>query len=215
MRLLETALWIVGTTLIAFYIAANAWGNAQAQRHVSGFAGAQQIARGLADVNEQRDTFERPASNVVEVAARPALAVADIAVTENTVVAVLRIPGIALEVPVMYGTGEGVLRRGAGVIEGTRMPGTQGNVALAAHRDTFFRGLKDIALGDQIELETFDRTLHYRITELSVVEPTAVHVLADTAESVLTLVTCYPFYFVGNAPQRFIVRAEVANPTKP
>lgn len=212
MRLLETALWIIGITLIAFYIAANAWGRAEAQHHVSGFIEAQQLARTVGDADEQPESFKRSASNIAVAA--PASAAAD-PVLENGVVAILRIPGIALEVPVMYGTGESVLRRGAGVIEGTRMPGVQGNVALAAHRDTFFRRLEDIALGDQIELDTFDRTLRYRITELSVVEPTAVHVLADTGESVLTLVTCYPFYFVGNAPQRFIVRAEVANPSKP
>lgn len=213
MRLLETALWISGIALIAFYITANVWAYADAQHHVSVFRQAQQLARLPDDVDEQPESFETSVSNVVEAA--PAPAAADLAGLENAVVAVLRIPGISLEVPVMYGTGESVLRRGAGVIKGTRMPGVQGNVALAAHRDTFFRGLEDIAVGDQIELETFDRTLRYRITELSVVEPTAVHVLADTGESVLTLVTCYPFYFVGNAPQRFVVRAEVANPSKP
>lgn len=213
MRLLETALWIIGITLIAFYIAANAWERAEAQHHVSGFIEAQQLARAPDHAEEQPESFERAASNVAEASRAPAAA--DHAGMKNAVLAVLRIPGIGLEVPVMYGTRESVLRRGAGVIEGTRMPGVQGNVALAAHRDSFFRGLKDVALGDQIKLETFDRTLSYQITELSVVEPTAVHVLADTSESVLTLVTCYPFYFVGNAPQRFIVRAEVANPSNP
>lgn len=205
MRLLETALWIIGITLIAFYVAANAWGHVEAQHHVAEFVEAQQIVRAP-------ETLGSVVSNVADVAQAPSPA--GLVGLEEGVVAVLRIPGIALEVPVMYGTGESVLRRGAGVIEGTRMPGVHGNVALAAHRDTFFRSLKDTAVGDQIELETFERTLRYQITELSVVEPTAVHVLADTGESVLTLVTCYPFYFVGNAPQRFIVRAEVANPSK-
>jgi sortase A len=128
----------------------------------------------------------------------------------ETALAILRIPEIKLEVPVNYGTGEGVLLRGAGLVEGTALPGGSGNVAIAAHRDTYFRALKDLALGDRIELETLDRTQTYVVTGLTVVEPTAVHVLADTGEPVLTLVTCYPFYFVGNAPQRFIVRAIAA-----
>jgi sortase A len=122
----------------------------------------------------------------------------------------LRIPGIALEVPVTYGTDELVLLSGAGLVEGTGLPGSNGNVAIAAHRDTFFRGLKDLALGDHIQLVMLDRTQTYIVTDLSVVEPTDVHVLDDTGEPVLTLVTCYPFYFVGNAPKRFIVRAVAA-----
>jgi sortase A len=125
----------------------------------------------------------------------------------DKVLAILRIPGIALEVPVNYGTDEWVLLRGAGLVEGSGMPGSNGNVAIAAHRDTHFRPLKDLALGDRIELVMLDRTLTYVVTDLSVVEPSDVHVLADTGEPVLTLVTCYPFYFVGHAPQRFIVRA--------
>jgi sortase A len=103
-----------------------------------------------------------------------------------------------------------VLLSGAGLVEGTGLPGSNGNVAIAAHRDTFFRGLKDLALGDHIQLVMLDRTQTYIVTDLSVVEPTDVHVLDDTGEPVLTLVTCYPFYFVGNAPKRFIVRAVAA-----
>lgn len=141
----------------------------------------------------------------------PAAQPTETVATGTLAIAVLRIPGIKLEVPVGYGTDESVLRRGAGLVEGTAAPGTRGNVAIAGHRDTFFRGLENVAVGDLVELETFDRRLTYRIATLSVVEPTDVHVLADSGESELTLVTCYPFYFVGNAPQRFIVRAVVAD----
>jgi len=114
-------------------------------------------------------------------------------------------------VPVNYGTNEGVLLRGAGLVEGSALPGSNGNVAIAAHRDSYFRVLKDLALGDRIELETPDRTQTYVVTGLTVVEPTDVHVLADAGEPVLTLVTCYPFYYVGHAPKRFIVRAVAAD----
>lgn len=91
------------------------------------------------------------------------------------------------------------------------MPGSNGNVGIAAHRDTHFRALKDLSLGDRIELALPDRTQIYVVTDLWVVEPGDVHVLDDTGSPVLTLVTCYPFYFVGNAPQRFIVRAAAAD----
>lgn len=122
-------------------------------------------------------------------------------------VAVLRIARLGIEVPVGDGTEDAVLARGAGLVEGTTRPGAKGNVAIAGHRDTFFRGLRNVVYGDLIELESAQRKVIYRVSALAVVEPEDVHVLAETGESALTLVTCYPFHFVGNAPQRYIVRA--------
>jgi sortase A len=87
------------------------------------------------------------------------------------------------------------------------MPGTPGNSGLAGHRDGFFRGLKDVTLGDTIELETLQGTQTYRIERTWIVNPSDVWVLDPTPEQSITLVSCYPFYFVGSAPQRFIVRA--------
>jgi len=121
--------------------------------------------------------------------------------------AVLRVPKIDLEVPVLEGTEELALNRGVGHIAGTPRPGEPGNVGIAGHRDGFFRGLKDVAPGDVIEVETLEGRARYRIESLSIVSPRSVEVLRPTAEPALTLVTCYPFYFVGSAPQRFIVRA--------
>ena len=122
--------------------------------------------------------------------------------------AVLRIPKIGLEVPVLPGIDEPTLNRAVGAIPGTALPGEPGNVGIAGHRDGYFRGLKDLATGDRLELETLAGRVEYSVTSIRIVEPTAVEVLAPTPQPVLTLVTCYPFYFVGNAPQRFIVRAE-------
>ncbi len=122
--------------------------------------------------------------------------------------AVLRIPGIDLEAAVLEGTSELVLNRGVGHITGTPLPGEDGNIGIAGHRDGYFRGLKDIAVGDLIELETLVGPASYAITELLIVEPPDVWVLDPTEAPSITLVTCYPFYFVGSAPQRFIVRAE-------
>lgn len=121
--------------------------------------------------------------------------------------AVLRIPKIRLEVPVLSGTDGRTLDRGAGHIEDTALPGTDGNSGIAGHRDGFFRGLKDIVPGDAIEIETLQGKDTYRVERTWIVDPDDVSVLDPTPVRALTLVTCYPFYFVGSAPQRFIVRA--------
>jgi sortase A len=121
--------------------------------------------------------------------------------------AVLRIPRLALEVPVLPGTDDFVLDRAVGHIPGTALPGADGNSAIAGHRDGFFRGLKDIALGDGIDVETLEGTQSYRVERTWIVDDEEVWVLDDTPMRSITLVTCYPFYFVGSAPKRFIVRA--------
>ena len=123
--------------------------------------------------------------------------------------AVLRIPKIGLEVPVLPGTDDRTLDRAVGHIEDTASPGSDGNSGIAGHRDGFFRGLKDIVEGDTIELDTLDGKETYRVERTWVVDPEDVSVLDPTSTStrMLTLVTCYPFYFVGSAPSRFIVRA--------
>ena len=121
--------------------------------------------------------------------------------------AILRIPKIELEVPVLAGTDELSLNRGVGHIEGTPRPGFSGNVGIAGHRDGFFRGLKDVSAGDVLELEAPERTDRYRIESITIVSPERVDVLAPTERPTLTLVTCYPFYYIGSAPKRYIVRA--------
>ena len=121
--------------------------------------------------------------------------------------AVLRVPKIRLEVAVLPGTDDSTLDRAVGHIDGTALPGTDGNSGIAGHRDGFFRGLKDIAPGDTIELETLREKELYRVERAWIVSPEDVSVLDATPTRSLTLVTCYPFYHVGPAPQRFIVRA--------
>ena len=125
--------------------------------------------------------------------------------------AILRIPKIRLEVAVLPGTDDFVLNRAVGHIADTALPGADGNSGIAGHRDGFFRGLKDIGPGDAIELETLRGRQTYRVERIWVVGPEDVSVLDGTSTRSLTLVTCYPFFHIGPAPQRYIVRAVSAD----
>ena len=129
----------------------------------------------------------------------------------GAVVGRVEIPRVGVSALVREGDDTKTLRGAVGHVPGTAFPGDQGNAALAGHRDTFFRGLKDIRKGDHILLSTPAGDARYVVRSTSVVEPTDVSVLAPTPESTLTLVTCYPFNYIGAAPRRFIVRAEIAH----
>jgi sortase A len=121
--------------------------------------------------------------------------------------AVLRIPRLSVDVAVLEGTGEWTLNRAVGHIEDTALPGAEGNTGIAGHRDGFFRALKDIRVDDVLELDMLTSIDRYRVERAWIVTPEDVSVLDPTPTKAVTLVTCYPFYFVGSAPQRFIVRA--------
>ena len=120
----------------------------------------------------------------------------------------IEIPRLGLSASVMEGTSTTTLRRAVGNIAGTALPGQPGNVGISGHRDTFFRPLRNIRRNDIITLTTLLGEYRYRVMSTRIVRPTNVAVLDPTGNEILTLVTCYPFYFVGPAPSRFIVRAE-------
>ena len=122
---------------------------------------------------------------------------------------ILRIGKVRLEVPILPGTDDLTLNRGVGLIAGTSRPGEAGRIGIAGHRDGFFRVLKNVGRGDVIELELLDRVDLYRVDEVVIVKPSDVKVLSPTASPTLSLVTCYPFYFAGSAPQRYIVMASL------
>jgi len=128
--------------------------------------------------------------------------------------AILRIPRLNLEVPVYDGTTDAVLDLAAGRIEDTALPGTRGNVGIAAHRDSYFRVLKDIKEGDTLVLDTPVATEEYRVEWIRITVPSDVSVIDPTPGPAVTLVGCYPFYHVGSAPKRFIVRAVPATSTR-
>lgn len=130
------------------------------------------------------------------------------AVKTGDVLGRMDIPRLGMSVAVLEGTSSRMLRRGAGHIAGSPLPGEAGNSAIAGHRDTFFRGLKDIRKNDEIQFQTATGLLRYEVDWVKVIEPNDFTVLEpSTTESTLTLVTCYPFYFLGPAPKRFAVRA--------
>jgi sortase A len=119
----------------------------------------------------------------------------------------LKIPRLLFSTLVIEGVDKTTLRRAVGHIPGTALPGEPGNVCVSGHRDTFFRPLKDVRIKDEVDFSTPQGDFKYEVVSLRVVQPDNVGVLASTGENVLTMVTCYPFYFVGPAPKRWIVRA--------
>ncbi len=198
-RFLERAAWLLGIGLTLSYGGMRAWSEGSRYAAVRAFSAASEMRPVL--VNES--SIDQSLWSAQRVAAFAASRV-----SRDEPDGLLRIPALQLEVPIYDGTGETTLNRGVGRVAGTAPLGTSGNVAIAGHRDGFFRKLKDAQIGQMLYLDTRTRRLSYRIVETRVVEPTRVAVLAPTSRPMITLITCYPFYFVGPAPQRFIVRAE-------
>lgn len=124
----------------------------------------------------------------------------------------VEVPRLQLSATVREGVEEKTLRRAVGHVPNTALPGEPGNFGIAAHRDTYFRGLRDVRKGDLIRVVTPERTFEYEVDSMKIVLPENVEVLDPTSEPVVTLVTCYPFNYVGSAPKRFIVRARQISP---
>jgi sortase A len=133
----------------------------------------------------------------------------------GSVLGQMEIPRIGISLMVVEGDSDPILRRAAGHLESTAIPGQPGNVAIAAHRDTFFRALRNIRDQDVITLSTLTGTYRYQVDSVEVVGPNATEVLADSPQPTLTLITCYPFYYVGPAPKRFIVHAQQLSSDSP
>jgi sortase A len=119
------------------------------------------------------------------------------------------IPRVGISSVILEGTDEDTLSLSVGHISGTARPGSDGNIVLAAHRDTFFRGLEHIQIGDGILVTSTGGDRTYEVDTTRIVDPTDVYVLKDTGSPTLTLVTCYPFHYLGPAPKRFIVQAHL------
>jgi sortase A len=192
----ERLAWTAGIACLAVFGAVRGFGAWSAARDVAAFAAS---AQGTGAGPSRPDTSLWSPERI--------RAWQESQTRDAAVLAVLRIPKIKLTVPVLEGTDDSTLNRGVGHIEDTTGPGAVGNVGIAGHRDGFFRGLKDVAAGDALDMDVRGRTEHYRVEHIWIVEPEDVWVIDPTPGAAVTLVTCYPFYYIGAAPQRYIVRA--------
>jgi sortase A len=206
---IELLMLTTGFTLLAV------WGGAWTYRTVSSRSAVKRFEADQAQsLRVNSATLKDPASgSQVDFSlwsAKRVEAYKDSLVTkEDRPLAVLRIPKIHLEVPVYNDTDDLTLNRGVGRILGTARVGEGGNLGIAGHRDGFFRGLKDLATDDEIELVRIGQSDTYVVDKIRIVKPEDVSVLAPMRVPTLTLVTCYPFYYVGSAPQRYIVSASM------
>lgn len=210
--LLEAGLLFVGLTLLAVFL------GLQLHSRVASRAALRQFTEISSQTSAGPDVQALPGEQGAEAARDPIVAEASErqgrAVDPDAAIAVLTIPKIALKVPVFNGTDELTLNRGVGRIIGTAKPGQAGNIGIAGHRDGFFLGLKDIRIGDRIELHTLDKRTVFIVDAIKIVHPDDVSVLNPSDHPMLTLVTCYPFYYIGHAPKRYIVRAAIAEPAQ-
>lgn len=152
--------------------------------------------------------FQKRANAVLDHAVPATASVIQPAVAPDGLIGRIEIARIGLSAVVVEGIDRATLRRAVGHVSHTAFPGQSGNIGIAGHRDTFFRPLRNVLQNDVVMLTTLRGEFRYRVVSTRVVEPAEISVLNPTADEVLTLVTCYPFYFVGSAPSRFIVRAE-------
>ena len=207
---IEVATWIVGLVLLGIYGGSRWWYAYSSDEAVASFEGARSAYEHRASISPPKAL--RAPEEPVDQSTWSRERIKRYRESLNmsaTPEAVLRIPSLKLVVPIFEGATEQNLNRGAGRIESTPRIGEPGNVGIAAHRDGFFRALKDIRVDDVLLIDRVRSTEKYRVVATYVVDPSDVSVLAPTPARAVTLVTCYPFYFVGSAPRRFIVRAEL------
>ena len=181
LRLVEWTLLAIACVAIGWYV------------HV-GLSATREQAALSRELDAVRGNAATPSGRITVIAAR-------------TPIARIEMPRLQLSVSAREGVDTRTLRTAAGHIPGTALPGERGNAGFAAHRDTFFRPLEGARAGDEVVLTTVDGVYRYAVTATRIVQPSDVSVLEATSDPTLTLVTCYPFDYVGSAPQRFIVRA--------
>lgn len=203
LRRLEIILVIAGISLSGGAVAATVWRWHYQARQERAFVQRE------AALLQQRDAVARQAKLAIneetELAIPPPLSIPEPA--DPLAFARIEIPRVGVSAIVREGVDEKTLALAVGHIEWTALPGQIGNIALAGHRDTFFRGLRNIKLDDRIRLDVPPHSYEYRVVSLEVVAPKETRVLEPTGGQELTLVTCHPFAFIGKAPNRFIVRA--------
>jgi sortase A len=217
---IERILLISGLSLLAVY------GAARMESFFASRAALKEFAELQVPLDPNHGSSERPAERSADSGSSDVLTSPEVDFTlwgegrisaykqsshrdSQGLLAVLSIPRIGLQAPVLDGTDDLTLNHALGRIAGTARPGDNGNIAIAGHRDGFFRGLRDVVVGDTIELKTRKGTEKYIVDQTKIVKPRQTDVLKPRPVPSLTLVTCYPFYFLGSAPERYIVTASL------
>ena len=218
LRILESGFLAAGAFLLVTFLMVRGWGDYQGSADIRAFEAAM-AAESTATAISTPAASRAASGNGTQYAPEPDYAlwsskrVADYhasnAQRDDPPLAIMSIGRLDLKVPVYNGTDEVNLNRGAGRIKGTAWIDSPGNLGIAGHRDGFFRVLKDIELGDSIEMLTHKGNSEFVVSSITIVDPADVSVLASSENSSITLVTCYPFYFVGHAPKRFIVKGDL------
>lgn len=211
LRWLERATWTIGVTAAAVWAWLTLTGHFGAREELRTFAAYRPPAAAAAHALTPPVRVDQRLWSPIRMEAWRASLTRE----PPTALAVLRVPRVGVEAAVLPGTDDWTLNRAVGHIEDTPLPGTDGNSGIAGHRDGFFRGLKDVQVGDRVDLETLRDRQTYKVERIWIVAPEDVWVLDPTPARSLTLVTCYPFYHVGAAPQRFIVRAAIVGAETP
>lgn len=210
LRILEFGSLTLGLVLLATFFLARGWGSYQSKSGIDAFE--ESLLTNSAPVAATVATDEE-SSNEPDYTLWSDKRIKDYHISQtqrdDAPLGILSIDKLNLKVPVYNGTDEINLNRGAGRIKGTARVDKPGNLGIAAHRDGFFRVLKDIELGDSINMLTHQGKTEFVVSSITIVDPTDISVLAPTDDKSITLVTCYPFYFVGHAPKRYIVKGEL------
>lgn len=205
---LEGACYAAGTAMSLFFVAQLALGEVQRREDIAAFASVQPLS---SNATGARVDFANPGAPDMSLWSEGRIADyrAARAAASGSILGILQLPSVDLAVPVYASDSELNMDRGAGVIDGMAYPHEPGNIGIAGHRDGYFRSLKDVQVGDPLLLQTLEGPKRFTVSRIQIVEIADTHVLEDTDEQTLTLVTCYPFYYFGHAPQRFIVSASL------
>ena len=208
LRLVEALLFVVAVASIGWYATVHilsAREQAALSQELDRLAGPAELQELAQATTAGTTTTMTPATTTAD---KPAAGTSGrIAASTRGLIGRIEVPRLRLSVVAREGVDDKTLRVAAGHIPGTALPGETGNSGFAAHRDTFFRPLKSVREGDEVVVTTPQGVYRYAVTGISIVEPNDVSVLDPSTDAILTLVTCYPFEYIGNAPQRFIVRA--------
>jgi sortase A len=206
---LEVALLVIGVTLVLAVGIEGATSYSSSQASLQKFFTSESAPPDSTSSFGADDAREQFRGNRSDLGAAVRVEGSLFSLTAITPLAVLQIPRLQVVAPVFNGTDDRTLRRGLGRIRGTALPGGSGNIGIAGHRDSFFRALGKIKRGDIVQLRTLQGTDIYVVDQITIVDPSAVDVLQPRSVSSITLVTCYPFHYIGSAPRRFIVQASL------